>query len=125
MASLYHDLILDHYRNPRNRGTLPGATHRNARNNPTCGDRLAMEVIVKDGILADIRFDGSGCAISQAAASLLTAHVKNQPLSAVFSLGTEDVLALLGVPLSPTRLKCALLSLETLHQALLPPDEKR
>ncbi len=116
--SLYHDLILDHYRNPRNQGELPSATHHAEALNPTCGDRLAMDVNLKNDIIEDVRFRGSGCAISQASASLLTEHVKGKPVAEALSLEPKDVLELLGVTLSPARLKCGLLSLETLKKAL-------
>lgn len=122
---LYHDLILDHYRNPRNQGELQGATNHSEHKNPTCGDSLAMDLVVKNGIITDIRFRGTGCAISQAAASLLTEAVKGKPITAARAFAKDDLLALLGVSLSPTRLKCALLSLETLHQALLPGAGKK
>lgn len=123
--SLYHNLILDHYRNPRNQGELRDATNRSERKNPTCGDSLAMDFLVTNGRIADVRFRGTGCVISQAAASLLTDAVKGKPLAAVIRFTKDDLLALLGVPLSPTRLKCALLSLETLHRALLPEARKK
>lgn len=116
--SLYQDLILDHYRNPRNQGKLAKATHRSAANNPTCGDKLQMDIIVKNDIIEDVRFSGSGCAISQASASLLTEYVKKKSVEKALALTPENVLELLGVALSPARLKCGLLSLETLKKTL-------
>jgi nitrogen fixation NifU-like protein len=118
--SIYHDLILDHYRNPRHHGELDGATNHSERHNPTCGDALTMDLLVKNGTIADIRFRGNGCAISQASASLLSEHIVGKPVAQAQALGKDAVLALLGVSLSPTRLKCALLALETLQAALLP-----
>ena len=118
IMSLYQDLILDHYRNPRNQGKLAKATHHSEANNPTCGDKLQMDIIVKNDIIQDVRFSGSGCAISQASASLLTEYVKKKPVKEVLALEPKDILDLLGVALSPARLKCGLLSLETLHRAL-------
>ena len=116
--SIYQDLILDHYRNPRNQGKLAKATHRGTADNPTCGDKLHMDIIVKNDIIEDVRFSGSGCAISQASASFLTEYVKKKPVKEVLALEPKDILDLLGVALSPARLKCGLLSLETLHRAL-------
>lgn len=116
--SLYHDLILDHYRNPCNHGTLKNATHHSEAQNPTCGDRLQMDIIVKNDRIEDVRFSGSGCAISQSSASLLTEHVKGKLVAEALSLEPKDILELLGVTLSPARLKCGLLSLETLKKAL-------
>lgn len=116
--SLYQDLILDHYRNPRNQGELKNHTHTAQANNPTCGDKLGMQILVKDDTIADVRFSGSGCAISQASASLLTEYVKGKPVSEALTLEPKKVLEILGVTLSPARLKCGLLSLETLKKTL-------
>lgn len=116
--SIYQDLILDHYRNPRNHGALANATHRAATNNPVCGDKLQMDIIVKNDIIEDVRFSGAGCAISQASASLLTEAIKKKSVAEALSLAPKDILNLLGVTLSPTRMKCGLLSLETFKKAL-------
>lgn len=116
--SLYQDLIMDHYRNPRNQGRLAKATHQSEARNPTCGDILQMDIIVKNAMISDVKFSGSGCAISQASASLLTEHVKKKPLALALALTPKDVLDLLGVTLSPARLKCGLLSLEVLNKTL-------
>ncbi|MBP5993482.1 MAG: SUF system NifU family Fe-S cluster assembly protein [Candidatus Moranbacteria bacterium] len=121
--SLYQDLILDHYRNPRNQGVLKAPTHRAAANNPTCGDRLEMQLSVKNGIIADVKFSGSGCAISQASASLLSEFVKGKTIAEASTFDTDGLLALLGVSLSPNRLKCALLSLETFSKAVNSKQE--
>ncbi len=120
--SLYQDLILDHYRNPRNQGKLAKATHHSEANNPTCGDKLQMDIIVKNDIIEDVRFSGSGCAISQASASLLTEYVKKKSVEETLTITPEDVIDLLGVALSPARLKCGLLSLETLKKTLQTKD---
>ncbi len=117
--SLYQDLILDHYRNPRNHGTLKKATHRGEAKNPTCGDSLHMDISVHDDTIVDVGFTGAGCAISQASASLLTESIKGKTVTEALHLTPEDILKLLGVTLSPNRLKCGLLSLETLKQALI------
>jgi len=116
--SLYQALILDHYRNPRCQGTLNTPTHAAAAHNPTCGDRLEMQLLIKNDIIKDVKFSGSGCAISQASASILSASLIGQTVLAASTKGKEEILALLGVTLSPNRLKCALLSLETLKKTL-------
>jgi len=116
--SLYHDLILDHYRNPRRGGRLKNATHQAEALNPTCGDHLFMDIVLKNDRIADVRFRGSGCAISQASASLLTESIEGSTKKEVLALEPQDVLRLLGVSLSPNRLKCGLLSLETVKKAL-------
>lgn len=116
--SIYQDRILDHYRNPRHQGTLESPTHTALAKNPTCGDQLEMQLSIKNDMIADVKFSGSGCAISQASASLLCEHLKGKTLEEVHTFGTENILSLIGVPLSPNRLKCALLSLETLSKAV-------
>lgn len=116
--SLYHDLILDHYRNPRNHGELKKATHRGEAKNPTCGDSLHMDIQIKDDTIVAVGFTGAGCAISQASASLLTEFIKGKSSQVALSSTPEDILKLLGVTLSPNRLKCGLLSLETLKKTL-------
>lgn len=116
--SLYQETILDHYRNPRNFGDLPKSTHGAEVLNPTCGDKLRMDIVVKNDIIVDIRFSGSGCAISQASASLLTEKVKKRSVKEARKMTPAEILEMLGITLSPTRLKCGLLSLETLKKAL-------
>ena len=116
--SLYQDLILDHYRNPRNFGTLDHATNTGEVKSLSCGDKLTMEIVVKGGKASDIRFRGEGCAISQAAASMLTEYAKGKSVKTLLALEPKTVIELLGTPLSPTRMKCALLSLETLKKTL-------
>ncbi|MDP2838043.1 MAG: SUF system NifU family Fe-S cluster assembly protein [Candidatus Moranbacteria bacterium] len=118
MSSIYQDIILDHYRNPRNHGTIAHPTHQAKALNASCGDKLQMDIIIKNDIILDVKFSGVGCAISQAAASLLTETVAKKPVTEVLVLEPQDVLTLLGVPLSPSRIKCALLSLETLKKTL-------
>lgn len=115
---IYQDLILDHYHHPRCQGRLDMPTRRSEGANLSCGDRLTMEVSVKDGILEAVRFEGSGCAISQASASVLAEYAEGKPVGAMLSFSADDLLALLGIELSPARRKCALLSLETLQKAL-------
>jgi len=119
MDDLYRDEILEHYRRPHNFGTLeqPDAVYEGA--NPLCGDRITMMLGIRDGIVQEVAFTGRGCAISQASASMLTDEIKGKPLTEVSLLTQADVLDELGIEISPARLKCALLSLETLQRALL------
>ncbi len=116
--SIYQDLILDHYRNPRHFGSLKRATHRADAKNPTCGDSLHMDLIVHRNRIANICFSGSGCAISQASASLLTEYAHGKRVDELLTLTPERALGLLGVSLSPGRLKCGLLALEALKRSL-------
>jgi nitrogen fixation NifU-like protein len=118
MDDLYRDYILEHYRRPHNFGVIadPSASHEGA--NPLCGDRITMMLGVRDGVVERVGFTGRGCAISQASASLLTDEIKGKPIAEVAALSGDDVLELLGIDISPARLKCAMLSLDTLQQAL-------
>ena len=115
---LYRENILEHYKNPRNRGTLahPDITYEDA--NPLCGDVLRMDFRLKHGVIEDVRFSGHGCAISQAAASMLCERVQGMALEEAKKLSREDVLEMLGIELGPVRLKCALLALKTMKAGL-------
>lgn len=118
---LYQEQIMDHYRRPRNKGHLEHPDFKAKESNPLCGDSLELELKL-DGNqrVADVRFDGEGCAISQASASILTVAIKGKSLEQVRKLTADDITKMLGVPLSPVRLKCALLSLDALRSALRP-----
>jgi nitrogen fixation NifU-like protein len=119
MDDLYRDEILEHYREPHNFGTLESPDAVFEGHNPLCGDRITMMLAIDEaGNVSDVAFSGRGCAISQASASLLTDEIKGRPLSEVGALRNQDVLDLLGIEISPARLKCALLSLDTLQRAL-------
>jgi len=110
----YREYILDHYKNPRNYGRLehPDITHE--EDNPLCGDVVGMDFQIKDGVIADIKFHGRGCAISQASASLLTERLKGMVLDDAKKIDKNDVLGELGIEISPARIKCALLPLKVL-----------
>ncbi len=121
---MYREHILEHYRNPRNFGELDPADLDYVEENPLCGDEIRITGTVDGDTLSDIRFQGRGCAISQAAASLLTERVKGTPLADVRALGRDEVVAMLGVPVSPVRLKCAVLAHAALTKALAARDAK-
>ena len=119
MDDLYRDEILEHYREPHNFGTLerPDASHEG--NNPLCGDRITMMLSLSaDGTVSDVAFSGRGCAISQASASLLTDEIRGRKVADIEAMRNQDILDLLGIEISPARLKCALLSLDTMQHAL-------
>ncbi|HEY4752209.1 MAG TPA: SUF system NifU family Fe-S cluster assembly protein [Candidatus Limnocylindrales bacterium] len=118
MDDLYRDYILEHYRRPHNFGVLeqPTATFEGA--NPLCGDRITMQLHVDDGVVTDVGFTGRGCAISQASASLLTDDIKGKPVGDVADFAATDLLDLLGIEISPARLKCAMLSFDSLQHLL-------
>lgn len=124
MDNFYRENILDHYKNPRNFGKLsnPDVTHE--ENNPLCGDKIGMDVKLKvlgheKTAIENIHFFGVGCAISLASASMLTELAKGKDSEDIKKLKSEDILKLLSIELTPTRLKCALLPLEVLQKALV------
>ena len=117
---IYREIILDHYRNPRNKGKLPQADVSTHDSNPLCGDEIDIHLKVKHGKIKDIKFEGRGCAISQASASMLTEMVLDKPLTAVKDLAKDDILENIGLMnLGPARIKCALLSLKVLKMGMI------
>ncbi len=114
MEDLYRDNIIDHYQNPRNYGTLEHPDISYEDSNPVCGDEIRMDLKIQDGRVADARFEGHGCSISQASASMLTEEIIGKTLEEVRQIDKQYLLDLLGIPLGPVRLKCALLSLKVL-----------
>jgi nitrogen fixation NifU-like protein len=130
MDDFYKEYILDHYRNPRNFGHLEAPDASAEDLNPLCGDKLRFELKVDGGRVSDVRFSGKGCAISQAAASMLSEHVRGQRLEDVARLQQDRVLEDIGIGISPARMKCAMLGLKVLKSAALGeiaawPDEDR
>ncbi|MFI5259396.1 MAG: Fe-S cluster assembly sulfur transfer protein SufU [Candidatus Limnocylindrales bacterium] len=118
MDDLYRDYILEHYRRPHNFGVLDAPTASYEGSNPLCGDRITMMLAISDGVVRDVAFTGRGCAISQASASLLTDEIKGKTVDEVENMTPDDLLELIGIEISPARLKCALLSLDTVAHAL-------
>ncbi len=118
MDDLYRELILDYYKNPRNFGRLAHPTHAFEMSNPFCGDRIRMEARVVNDRIKGIAFSGSGCAISMAATSMLTENVLKKETAYLQALTKDDIVKMLGVQLTPVRLKCALLGLEVLQKAV-------
>ena len=115
MDDLYRELIIDHYKNPQYRGHLDPNDIHFEDDNPLCGDHIEVSLRVDEsGKVSDGRFDGKGCAISQASADLLIESIIGKPVEGVKRLSRQDVLDLLGIELGPVRLKCALLPLKVL-----------
>jgi nitrogen fixation NifU-like protein len=126
MDDLYRDEILEHYRRPHNFGTLDHPDVSYEGSNPLCGDRITLMLDLDPaGTVTDVAFTGRGCAISQASASLLTDTLRGRTAEDLRQLGKDDVLELLGIEISPARLKCALLSLDTLQRALAEQQAQR
>lgn len=115
MDDMYREMIIDHYKNPRRRGTLDPHDFSYEDDNPLCGDRIRIDVRVDaENRISEAAFDGEGCAISQASADMLLESIIGKTLDEVKALGKEELLEILGIELGPVRLKCALLSLKAL-----------
>jgi nitrogen fixation protein NifU and related proteins len=117
MDALYRDYILEHYKNPRNYGTLEPHDLEFHDHNPLCGDELGVHIRVEDGKVVDLRFHGQGCAISQAAASITSDELIGMELDEIGRLPADWAIEHLGIDISPTRRKCALLALKVLRGA--------
>jgi nitrogen fixation protein NifU and related proteins len=110
-SDMYREQILDHYKNPRNYGELEGHTFSHLGENPMCGDEIEVFVRLDDEDRIEYAsFQGDGCAISQASASMLTSHIRGMTMEELHDLDTDDVLDLLGIEVTPMRVKCAVLA---------------
>jgi nitrogen fixation protein NifU and related proteins len=135
LDNLYRRVIMDHYKNPRNRGILEDGSHTINMNNPTCGDRIQLTFKVEDGVVIDARFEGEGCSISMSSASMMTQAIKGKKveeaikLSKIFSdimqgkeydddIDLGDIEALQGVAKFPARIKCATLAWKAMEKGL-------
>lgn len=116
--SAYREQIMDHYRNPRNKGHLENFSFKHSENNPLCGDEIEIEVKLNGDEVEDINFSGKGCSISQASASMLTEFVKHKKINDVNDITREDIIEMLGIPIGPVRIKCAVLALVALKNGL-------
>ncbi len=115
---LYHDRLMDHYHHPRHQGTIAEATFSTGQYNPSCGDAVALTGTITNGTLTAIAFQGKGCVISQAAASLLCEYAYDKSVQDLAALDAQWMLDMVGIPLGPTRLRCALLVLQALKDGI-------
>jgi nitrogen fixation NifU-like protein len=116
--NLYKEQLLEHYRAPRNRGVLKNPDFSTGQYNPSCGDSIALQGVINNGIISNLMFTGKGCVISQAASSLLTQACIGKTITYATQLNTEFICELVGIDLGPTRLKCALLPLHALQNGI-------
>ena len=128
MDNLYRELILDHYQHPHNHGEIPGADISYEDSNPLCGDKIRIDLKLKGNVVDQVRFNGKGCAISQASASMLTDELIGKSLDEIKKIDKDFVIQMLGIPLGPTRIKCALLPLKVIKAGVYGitvwPDEE-
>ena len=126
MDDFYRENILEHYKNPRHFGEMPDADIQQEGDNPLCGDVVTLYLKLEDGRLGSITFRGRGCAISQASASILTDLVTGRPIEELRNFPSQELLTELGIQISPARMKCATLAVNTLRVALnggVPEDD--
>lgn len=121
---IYAEEIIAHYEKPHNKGEISDPSTSMHENNPLCGDDITVYLNIKDNIITDVKFDGSGCAISMASASMLTDFIKGKSLSDIEEMGLKTIIDLLGIDPGPARLKCATLSLKTVKEACFKYQHK-
>jgi nitrogen fixation NifU-like protein len=115
---LYHERLLDYFHHPRNKGTLENHDFSSGVYNPACGDSVLLQGIIREGVLVACRFQGKGCVISTAAASLLAEKAEGKTVAEITAYSSQTMLDLVGLPLGPTRIRCALLALEALQTGI-------
>ena len=118
MHNIYQEILMDHYKNPRNRGHVSHYSFIAEQRNSSCGDEIVCSGIIAHDILQDIRFEGKGCVISQATASLLSERVKGRSVQDICLINKDDLSTMIGMQLGPVRMQCALLSLIALSDGI-------
>ncbi|HEY6565275.1 MAG TPA: iron-sulfur cluster assembly scaffold protein [Pirellulaceae bacterium] len=119
---IYQEHVLDHYEDPYHRGKCPRATHAHEEDNPLCGDVVSVELVIdRDRRVTDAWFDGDGCCISQASASMLVEAIEGKSVEDIMAFGAEDMLRLFGPKLTPNRQKCCLLAWRVVQSAVHSP----
>ena len=119
MSRMYQQELMDHYRNPRHSGMLSAPDFIGEDHNPSCGDRITISGKISDDSVTQLGFNASGCVLSQASASILSEHCANKTIAQVLAFSKDDLLELVGIPLGPNRVKCCLLSLFALQEAIV------
>ena len=118
MNDMYREVIIDHYKNPEFRGVLEPNDVTFEDENPLCGDKIRIDLRIKDGVVVEAAFSGHGCAISQAATDMLIGEIVGKTVENIKALTKQDILDMLGIELGPVRLKCALLPLKVLKAGI-------
>lgn len=118
MSDLYRELVIDHYKHPRNFGKLKGAQFSGSEDNVVCGDTVTFFLKVEKNKVVDVSWQGEGCALSQASASLLSEKLKGKTIGELEAISEDEILKIVGTNLNPSRKKCATLSIEALHKTV-------
>ncbi len=118
MLNLYQEILMDHYRNPRNNGTIVPCDFQAQQRNSSCGDEVDFTGIIRDGRVVEVAFTGKGCVISQATASILSEKIVGMSLEDIRALDKDDIIAMIGMPLGPVRLLCGLLPLTAVQKGI-------
>ncbi|MBI2143255.1 SUF system NifU family Fe-S cluster assembly protein [Candidatus Woesearchaeota archaeon] len=125
IEDLYREEIIDHYRNPRNFGEMMDADVSYRDHNPVCGDEITMQLRMENGTVKEAMFTGKGCAISQAAASMLTEEARGKSSKAVVAMTKDDMLKIVRINPGPVRIKCAMLALRALQKGIIQYEAEK
>jgi nitrogen fixation protein NifU and related proteins len=123
-SKLYQEELMEHFKHPLNKGRLKDPDMTSGEYNPSCGDKVCVDCKMKDGVITEIGFVGSGCVISQASASMITDFCRGKSVDDILAITKDDILSLLGIELGPNRLRCALLTLQALQSGLQKKKEE-
>jgi len=124
MDELYREYLLDHYKNPHNKGTIKNPDVHKHDINISCGDEIEIYAKIHDGVVKDVKFEGKGCVICMASASILTDEIVGKKITEVQAMGTDELLSIIGLKLTPTRIKCAMLPLVTIKKGIIDYESK-
>lgn len=125
MDVVYNQKLLDYYQFPRHKGTLAKPDINSGMHNPSCGDSVVFQATLAGQMLCSVAFQGAGCVISQATASLLCEQIAGKSMAEVKALTVEDIVQLIDMPLGPNRMKCALLGLQAMHQGIIRYEQEK